>query len=131
MFSKARLVTGPFTYCLLNNYNTPTRALRAEKTVQGWMITIEELLKCANYYLGSILGASRKSASPCNPLKSILLPPCPPPQWARIPKLRSEYKISKCILTEILSLAKNDIDRDISFDKNYIDRDTLPGLKLY
>ena len=33
------------------------------------------------------------------------------------------YKISKCILTEILFLAKNYIDRDISIDKNYIDRD--------
>ena len=30
---------------------------------------------------------------------------------------------SKCILTEILSLAKNDIDRDIYLDENDIDRD--------
>ena len=35
----------------------------------------------------------------------------------------SAFKISKCILTEILSLAKNDIDRDISLDENDIDRD--------
>ena len=33
------------------------------------------------------------------------------------------YNKSKCILTEILSLAKNDIDRDISLDENDIDRD--------
>ena len=30
---------------------------------------------------------------------------------------------TKCILTEILSLAKNDIDRDISLDENDFDRD--------
>ena len=30
---------------------------------------------------------------------------------------------TKCILTEIISLAKNDIDRDISLDENDIDRD--------
>ena len=34
-----------------------------------------------------------------------------------------QYKITKCILTEILSLAKNDIDRDISLGENDIDRD--------
>ena len=33
------------------------------------------------------------------------------------------FKLTKCILTEILSLAKNDIDRDISLDENDIDRD--------
>ena len=32
-------------------------------------------------------------------------------------------KITKCILTEILSLARNDIDRDISLGENDIDRD--------
>ena len=31
--------------------------------------------------------------------------------------------LSKCILIEIFSLAKNDIDREISFDENDIDRD--------
>ena len=37
------------------------------------------------------------------------------------------YYLSKCILTEILSLAKNDIDRDISLGENDIDRDiSLP-----
>ena len=36
-------------------------------------------------------------------------------------------KISKCILTEILSLAKNDIDRDISLGENDIDRDISVG----
>ena len=35
--------------------------------------------------------------------------------------------ISKCILTEILSLAKNDIDRDISLGENDIDRDISLG----
>ena len=34
---------------------------------------------------------------------------------------------SSCILTEILSLAKNDIDRDISLDENDIDRDISLG----
>ena len=33
------------------------------------------------------------------------------------------FLLTKCILTEILSLAKNDIDRDISLDENDIDRD--------
>ena len=36
---------------------------------------------------------------------------------------KNMYSYSKCILTEILSLAKNDIDRDISLDENDIDRD--------
>ena len=35
----------------------------------------------------------------------------------------NSFIITKCILTEILSLAKNDIDRDISLDENDIDRD--------
>ena len=36
---------------------------------------------------------------------------------------QSHINISKCILTEILSLAKNYIDRDISLAINDIDRD--------
>ena len=35
----------------------------------------------------------------------------------------SLFKKTKCILTEILSLAKNDIDRDISLGENDIVRD--------
>ena len=37
------------------------------------------------------------------------------------------YFFTKCILTEILSLAKNDIDRDISLGENDIDRDISFG----
>ena len=33
------------------------------------------------------------------------------------------FKLSKCILTEMLSLVNSDIDRDISLSYNVIDRD--------
>ena len=37
------------------------------------------------------------------------------------------YKRTKCILTEILSLGENDIDRDISLGENDSDRDISLG----
>ena len=45
-----------------------------------------------------------------------------------MPSNWNNYNIlTKCILTEILSLAKNDIDRDISLGENDIDRDISLG----